>query len=803
MKRPGAAPVDGSENVTDTRTRPVALRLARLRLAVALIAAAAISVAAGLFVPSLLGGARPDQATVARAGASLSTGLAAELGQARSALLLLAADPGAIEAVSGKGPATDARAELQAVASLVGTHVEAASIVDAKGRERLRLEGGALVPATTAPTDPGVLTATLALPAGGVYRSPAFPGPDGSPRVTIATPLVSAGHAVGLVRFDFTLTGLLAGAGSAAAGPDGYSMIVDTTSGTVLAQTRAVPSGAPSLAPVPPDQLLAEAARGAGPVLTTLVGDGWSVGYAPIAAAVPGFDGWAAAVAISAPAPGPPILPLAALGLAVLALIALIAWTSRLVLTPTAELERSRTNLAVALEEAQQDALHDSVTGLGNHRAFHEELERQLATSRRHGVPVALVLLDLDDFKQVNDTSGHAAGDAVLARVGTFLRTRTRGGDAAFRIGGDEFAIVMPHTDAEGALVGAQRMLGMSLEPVAGAGVDSTPSARRGISFSAGVSAVPALAAGRAELYAQADAALLWCKRHGRTSVAIYDAAKHTLETEIATAELSQAVARVAAEGLLGAVFQPVVDLATGAVTGFEGLIRPAASSGFEDAIGLFGAAERCGRTVELDQACLRTVAVAAARIPADRAICMNLSPRSLEAPEFSAAALRREVERAGLQPDRVVIELTERQPVDDIQVLRTNLLACQRVGLRIAIDDVGTGTASLRLLSQVRFDIVKIDLSLVLGGAARESAVAVLRSVTELAKRWGSTVVAEGIETTEQLRVARSLGMVAAQGYLLGRPSDDVTVESVDLEALLATESSRAAWAAIRVGSA
>jgi EAL domain-containing protein (putative c-di-GMP-specific phosphodiesterase class I) len=156
-------------------------------------------------------------------------------------------------------------------------------------------------------------------------------------------------------------------------------------------------------------------------------------------------------------------------------------------------------------------------------------------------------------------------------------------------------------------------------------------------------------------------------------------------------------------------------------------------------------------------------------------------------------------LERLGLSLSRVVIELTEREAIDDMELLASNLQACRRAGMRIAADDVGSGNAGLRLLSQIHFDIVKIDLSLVQGGTARESSLAVLRSLVDLGKRWGSVVVAEGVETPDQLRVLRSLDVTSAQGYLLGRPSDDVQIESVDLDALMAPTTNLMGWAAIR----
>jgi EAL domain-containing protein (putative c-di-GMP-specific phosphodiesterase class I) len=153
-----------------------------------------------------------------------------------------------------------------------------------------------------------------------------------------------------------------------------------------------------------------------------------------------------------------------------------------------------------------------------------------------------------------------------------------------------------------------------------------------------------------------------------------------------------------------------------------------------------------------------------------------------VEAANFSAEALLGILARNGIAPERVVVELTEREKVEDIGSLQGNLTALQRAGVRIAADDVGAGNAGLRLLSQLRFDIVKIDLTIVQEGAERDSSRAVLRSLRDLAARWGASVIAEGIETVSQLRTVRDLGIAAGQGYLLGRPNPGLSLIAVDL---------------------
>ncbi len=286
-------------------------------------------------------------------------------------------------------------------------------------------------------------------------------------------------------------------------------------------------------------------------------------------------------------------------------------------------------------------------------------------------------------------------------------------------------------------------------------------------------------------MYAQADAALYWCKRHGRCSVDVFDPQRDRQTDQAATAETAGAIARVAAERQLRAVFQPIIDLRSGRVLGFEGLIRPTEAAPFADAGSLFTAAEASGRTVELDAACFDVVATAARAIAVDQVLSMNLSPRTIETHDFSAPSILALLAYHGIDPRRVIIELTEREPVQDMTRLRDNLIQLQQAGIRIAADDVGAGNAGLRLLSQVRFDIVKIDLSLVQEGVQRASSRAILRSLRDLAGRWGAFVVAEGIETSEQLRVVRELGVSAGQGYLLGRPGPTVELRGIDLAGL------------------
>ena len=429
-----------------------------------------------------------------------------------------------------------------------------------------------------------------------------------------------------------------------------------------------------------------------------------------------------------------------------------------------APVARSRDELEIAYHEAVAEALQDPLTKLGNHRAFQEELERQVEASLRYEAPVALVLIDLDGFKAVNDTHGHAEGDRVLARFGRLLELSTRRPDRAFRTGGDEFAILMPHTDAEAAWLAARRLLVTALQPVLRELGDEP------ISFSAGVSAVPALAADREALYLQADAALYAAKRAGRTEVRRFEPGIADVAPEVPAAQLA-AIADVVRQRLLRPVYQPIVDLATNAVVGYEGLIRPAAGLPFDGPADLFAAAEASGHHLELDLACLDTIVAGAASLPPPAFLCVNLSAQTVEAAEFGTAALLAILARHGIAPERVILELTEHRPLRDPEAARVKLAAFRRHGVRFAADDLGAGNAGLRLLAQVRFDVLKVDLSLVQGSAPGAPSNAVIASVVGLATQTDAMVVAEGIEHPEQLAQVRALGVAAGQGYLLGRP--------------------------------
>ena len=632
---------------------------------------------------------------------------------------------------------------------------------------------------TDACGDSDLVSHAFAAVPGGVARGTTW-GEDRTRRLVLATELMgTAKRNSAVLSVEVSLRDLFSATPSAA-GIGTSAVLVDMASSTIVAgaRTNSVISGGEVKGTKPLGNLRVRVngiATGHDGTARALEDAGWMATSAPLWASDDGarfglIHLWPAPAEASS---GPLLIALLVFAVIVVIVAAAVASTF---LQPFDDLARSQSQLEVLYREAREDSLHDGLTGLGNHRSFQEELDRQLELFRRHQVPVALMLIDLDDLKVVNDSEGHPAGDQLILGMANAIRDTLRYGDRAFRIGGDEYAVILPHTDADEALVAANRLRHFCLRPAAG---------ERVVPFSGGISAVPQLAADRNEVFRQADAALYRCKRAGRGTVAVFDADRDLVPDDAHGEGSATAVRDIIRSRNLKPVYQPIVDLRDGAVLGFEGLIRPGESSSFSNPGQLFSAAAAAGRTVELDLACFEIVAAGSTQIDPERVLTINLSPETLEVEDFSASWLLEILARYQISPGRVIVELTEREAITDLDRLRRNVASLQRAGVRLAADDVGAGNAGLRLLSQVRFDIVKIDLSLVQDGAQHDSSRAVVRSLMDLAARQGAVAIAEGLETAEQLRSLRELGITTGQGYLLGRPGSNIGLATVDIEAL------------------
>ena len=513
------------------------LKLVKLRLALCLFAMAVLplAVAAPLGYSVLDSQQYAEHLRAERDSISLASALGMRLHLVEEAVTRAATSPPlmGVMAVPQKAATGTARATLLALGSSTDDAIGDVLVVDLDGSVRAFIHDGKIASGRPKPAaNDDVLVATLALDGPDAYASYVHLDAAGNPSITIAAPVPAAdgNDAAGIVRVEVSLLHVLTSVAARLTGGDHLSQLLNQ-SGTVLAQAR------------DPD---------AGPIDGTIA-----------TAAVPGFPEWRIQLTTRHQPLHVPTGLLGGLTIVVLAVGVLIVWMARQVIRPAEELEGSRRRLRDMYEGARLDALHDAFTGLGNHRAYQEEFDRQLDAAKRYSTPLALVLIDLDDFKTVNDTSGHAAGDDLLAEMGRLASVNLRTADRAFRVGGDEFAVLMPHTDAEAGRVVARRLLAAALETRPGSDVPTS------FSFSVGISAFPAMAVDRRQLSAQADSALYWAKAHGRTMVQIFDPARHrNLAVDQSDGDLSSSVADIAARRALRAVYQPIVELRSGRVIG-------------------------------------------------------------------------------------------------------------------------------------------------------------------------------------------------------------------------------------------
>jgi diguanylate cyclase (GGDEF)-like protein len=392
----------------------------------------------------------------------------------------------------------------------------------------------------------------------------------------------------------------------------------------------------------------------------------------------------------------------------------------------------------------------DQLTGLTNHRGFHQALKREVLTAEAQGVPMSLIILDLDDFKSINDRHGHPFGDGVLQGVGAELRGSVRSDDTAARIGGEEFALILPGIGGEEAEEVAERVR-LAIARLSPAGTQ--------LSCSSGIAAFPFDAADADALVQLAEGALFWAKRSGKGRTRRFDPDHVRLSGD---APQRSEIERILADGSIEPVFQPVASLTTGRVIGYEALTR------FPDSpqrppITWFAQANACGLGPELEAAAIRAALEAEGRPPGTY-VAVNVSP----------SALSTETVRGALPIDLsdLVIELTEHEVYVGDNLLAYAIADMRERGARIAIDDAGAGYAGLKQVMWVRPDIVKLDLELTRTIRSDPVRMALVESLVRFATRVGATVCAEGVESLEDLEVLANLDVPWGQGFAIGRPA-------------------------------
>ena len=421
-----------------------------------------------------------------------------------------------------------------------------------------------------------------------------------------------------------------------------------------------------------------------------------------------------------------------------------------------------RTRVEVALEH---QALHDVVTDLPNRTLLRDRLRQAILGARRRNTHVALLFIDLDRFKELNDTFGHQAGDVVLREVGERFVDAVRASDTVARLGGDEFAVLIPlAADREEAVMVARRVLASLQQPVTIEGESAF------IEASIGIVLCPEHGEDVQTLMRRADVAMYAAKRAG-SGMQVYEQEKdlHSPSAIGLAGDLRHSIER----GELILHYQPIVDLALGRCVGVEalcrwqhptrGLVMPttfiplAEETGFIRQIGLWTMREAMGVISGPNGAAVPIMSV-------------NLSMRNLRGTDL-AANLAEMLERTGVDPARLKIEITETAMMADAEHTFGILGELQRMGIRLSIDDFGTGYSSLAYLQRLPVDDIKVDRSFVLNMLKNSSDEAIVRSTIELAHNLGLRAIAEGVEDAATLDRLRALGCDLAQGFYMGLP--------------------------------
>jgi diguanylate cyclase (GGDEF)-like protein len=415
----------------------------------------------------------------------------------------------------------------------------------------------------------------------------------------------------------------------------------------------------------------------------------------------------------------------------------------------------------------EDQVLRDPLTGLANRTLLEEFTQRSID---RGGV-VSVLFLDLDDFKDVNDSRGHAAGDELLLVLADRLRGCVRPGDVVARLGGDEFALVVNGGPDVARAVGERVLTSLALPvPLDGGSVAAHGSIGMASSTDPDDDTDDRTAGA---LLRNADLAMYLAKAQGKNRLVVY--ADGMAEAARRRADLSRDLADAAVSGQLEVHYQPVVKLADGRVSGFEALVRwQHPERGLVPPAEFIPLAEETGAICGIGRWVLREATRQGAAWSASSGvplrIAVNLSPRQFQDGDVTADVLSA-LEDSGLPADQLTLEVTEGVLVRDLDAVVAELESLRSLGIRIAIDDFGTGFAGLSYLRHLPADVIKIDRSFVSDLPASRSATTLIASIVELARTLGLDVVAEGVETEEQRHALAELNCARAQGYLFARP--------------------------------
>ena len=409
-------------------------------------------------------------------------------------------------------------------------------------------------------------------------------------------------------------------------------------------------------------------------------------------------------------------------------------------------------------------AHHDTLTGLPNRLRFREALKEELAWAWREDTMVAVVLFDLDRFKEVNDVHGHATGDALLKSVAQRMLDSLPEKAIAARLSGDEFAVVLP------CVAGHDEVLGVAQRVVDHIGLPLTlDQLTLKVSASGGVTVFPLDGEDPDRLMNQADLALYHAKANGRNQVRCFDPALGRMLQERRMLEADLAVA--IEDDLLELHYQPQIGLGDGEVVGYEALVRwNDERRGYVPPDEFVQIAEETGQILKMGEWVIRAACREAVLWPGERGVAVNVSPAQFRQGNL-VLSVQQALKASGLAPERLVIEITEGVLIDDEERALQVLGALKNLGVRLAIDDFGTGYSSLAYLRTFPFDKIKIDRSFVTGIDQDREAQIIVQATIDLARALGISVVVEGVETFGELAVLDHQPDLVLQGFLVSPP--------------------------------
>jgi diguanylate cyclase (GGDEF)-like protein/PAS domain S-box-containing protein len=420
-------------------------------------------------------------------------------------------------------------------------------------------------------------------------------------------------------------------------------------------------------------------------------------------------------------------------------------------------------------------ALHDYLTGLPNRSLIHNRIEQMQARAKRQRTPTAVLFIDLDDFKDVNDTLGHEAGDQLLAGVAARLSTALREGDTVGRLGGDEFIVLVEDASLISGEMVAERIRSILAMPFQIEAFTVPLHITASIGIAEGERATPG------DLLRDADIALYRAKAEGKDRWVTFVDSMHQAVTSHRDLEID--LKRALEEGQFFLVYQPTIDLMSGMFNGVEALLRwQHPKRGVVGPNDFIVALERTGLIVPVGEWVLREAceqSVKWNREGYEMSVSVNVSAVQLERDRV-IDDVHRVLEATGIDPSSLILELTESALMQDVDATLTRLKLLKALGVRLAIDDFGTGYSSLSHLRQLPIDVLKIDQSFVSGMADSTESAAIVHTLIQLGKVLGLTTVAEGVESNEQREFLKAEGVNIGQGYLFSKPLGVSEVEEL-----------------------